>query len=177
MRLKNPLSFGSYAFYIGEGEDTIRIPSAGFSNSKNRVVEGIISMFDTLAAQGEPGYRDRAVAESQRLGKSYSQYISLLLEHQICLRAGGLKSGICQGSGLGDTLHSFSGKVDDAIEKAPSIIKKPLQKLISSTVLRGESKDIRRTGRVSGCSGCGGTRTFTKAAWNFGRVGRLNKKP
>ena len=132
-------------------------------------------MFDTLATQGESGYKDRAVAESRRLGKSYSQYIGELLEHQICLRAGGLSSGICQGSGLGDTLHTFSGKVDDTIEKAPDFIKKPLQKLISSTVLRKESGDIRRTGRVSGCSGCGGTRTFTKAAWNFGRVGKLNK--
>jgi len=176
MKLKNPLSFGSYAFYIGEGEDTIRIPSAGFSNSKNRVVDGIISMFDALAAQGEPGYKDRATEEASRLSIPYTKYIGLLLEHQICIRAGGMKSGICQGSGLGDTLHSFSGKVDDTIEKAPDFIKKPLQKLISSTVLRKETGDIRRTGRVSGCSGCGGTRTFTKAAWNFGRVGRLNKK-
>jgi hypothetical protein len=171
MKLKNHLQFGNWVFYIGENDD-IRIPAEGSVRTKRAAIQMVASMFDRLAAQGEPGYKQRAEEEAKAMGISYVDFLGRIIEHQICLRMS--SSEKCLPSGIGDKIHSFIGEVEDTIERAPKPLKAVGQAIIrkSLQLVNGNKKATR----ARSCGSCGGTKSFTKSAWNFGRAGRMQKK-
>lgn len=99
-----------------------------------------------------------------------------IIEHQICLRSTNPKDQ-CWSGGLGDDIHLFVGKIDDAIEKkAPSAVKKAYQ-TTAQTITKLTGKKSHK--RLSSCSGCGGTVVYDTRIGraNLGRAGRLNAVP
>ena len=137
------------------------------------MVSTIIATLEALAKQGESGYLQRAKEEAESMGLSLIDYTGRILEHQICLRSSN-PSSICLPSGIGDKIHSFIVGVEDSIERAPSPIKTVGKTLIRKSIQLVNKNKKATTAR--GCGSCGGTKTFTKSAWNFGRAGRMQKK-
>lgn len=174
MKLKNPLQYGTWAFYIGENDD-IRIPTEGFSRSKKGLMQAVDGMFQNLAKQGEPEYLQRAKAEAEKMGIPYMDFLGRLIEHQICVRMKD-NNGICLPSGIGDKIHSFIGEVEDTIERAPKPLKTLGQAIIRKSLKIVNKNKVAAPTKAKTCSSCGGTKSFTKAAWNFGRAGRMQKK-
>lgn len=87
--------------------------------------------------------------------------LELIVEHQICIRQADPKS-VCYSGGLGDTLHH-------------SLAKPVLEAVSVAAEKAGASGFARAVRKVSGCSGCGGTRVYEKGKNNLGRAGKLNK--
>lgn len=175
MELKDPRHFGHWVFYIGGKTDSdvpemeveeLRIPSFGYANTKTKLVNMIMIQLLNLASQGINGYLVSLQEEAASYNLPTKEFLSKLVEHQICLR-GGRKSGMCWDTGWGDKVHSGFGLVDDLISKAPSSVKKVYQKIIkivaTPTVL----------GRVSSCRSCGGSRSLKINKNNRGRSGRF----
>lgn len=174
MKLKNPLHFGTWAFYIGDN-DEIRVPVEGFARTKSSLVQAVDGMFQTLAKQGEPGYLERAKEEASAMGLSYQQFLGKIIEHQICVRMPA-NNQYCIPSGIGDKLHSFIVSVEDAIESAPSPIKSVGTAIIQKSLKIVNKKTSTAPVKAKTCSACGGSKSFTAKAWNFGRAGRMQKK-
>jgi hypothetical protein len=69
----------------------------------------------------------------------YWEYLSALVEHQICVRNGGTQGGLCSSSGLGDRLHAFVEKLDDAIDQKAGILEKAAKVLFKRPAFTNES--------------------------------------
>lgn len=177
MRLKDPLNYGSWIFFIGEeSEDDsqlLRIPEQGTMNSRKNITRAVMATFESLARQGKPEYKQVAMEEAQMMNLSYDAYVAKVIEHQICIREGGVGGGKCYPSGIGDKLHSFAEKIDAKIDKAPKLVKKVFEKVVKSTVFQGKKVSPGRKVRLGGCSACGGSRSFSRAGKNMGRAGRM----
>ena len=169
MKLKNHLRYGTWAFYIGEGEDTIRIPNEGFMKSRTAITQAVMSTMDVLASQGKPEYKENALKEAKMMGLSSHDFIAALIEHQICVRTTERK-GLCLPSGIGDRIHSAVALVDSVTEAAPAPVKKVVQS-IAQKVTKAISGTTHR--RFSSCSSCGGTRSMSSKNLNMGRAGRM----
>jgi hypothetical protein len=177
MRIKNTLSFGSWEFFIGEpGEEEIRVPIEGFIRSQRSIINAVSLQFDSLSLQGFPKYKEKALEEAKMMNLPYNIYLGKLIEHQICLRHGGLSSGICSSSGFGDKIHYMAEKVDTLIDKTPPVIQRIASTFIKSvTHQKGSSVGAKRV-RLGGCGGCGGRRVYTSQGKNLGRAGRWGNK-
>lgn len=169
MKLKNHLTFGSWAFYIGEGDEQIRVPAQGYLRTRRSLVNAVRDTLTTLAAQGQPDFLRRAEEEAGAVDMSIGRYIETLVEHQICLRMSNNRQ-FCLPSGIGDKLHSFVASVDSAVSKAPSPVRRVFER-VAEAVTKKVSGEAHK--RLSGCSACGGSRSFRKDTWNLGRAGRL----
>lgn len=177
MKLKRPLNFGRWEFFVEQdsGEE-YRIPAAGFAKSSRGLSILVDAYFNSQAMQGKPEYLDSAKKEARALHIEYWDYLTNLIEHQICLRNGGSGGKLCNSSGLGDDLHSLAEGVDSIIEKSPKIVKKVVATALRSTLLRGKKISNNVQPRLSGCSACGGSKSYNKQGNNLGRAGRLNKQ-
>jgi hypothetical protein len=169
MKLKNHLQYGTWAFYIGEDEDTIRIPSEGFARNRKAIVSAVIGTFDSLASQGKPEYKENAQKEAEMMKLQYSDFIASLIEHQICVRTTERK-GLCLPSGIGDRIHAAVALVDSVTEAAPTPVRKAVQGIAQKVT---KALSGKATKRFSGCSSCGGTRNFSAKNLNMGRAGRM----
>ena len=84
-----------------------------------------------------------------------------IIEHQICLRHKDPKSA-CYSGGLGDDIHLN--------------LSKPLLRSIEMVAKGVHANGVARMAKkLSGCSSCGGTKTYKKGVNNLGRAGTLNK--
>jgi len=169
MKLKNHLSYGSWYFILGDGDEEIRVPSEGFLKSRPQLARAVIAMMASLAKQGNTGFLSRAEEESKSMKMNLLRYVETVIEHQICVRMNGDKNW-CLPSGYGDRLHSFVAKVDDTMEKAPTVVRKVYQKVAASVT---EKLSGKASPRLSSCSSCGGTKKFSGKTWNLGRAGRM----
>jgi hypothetical protein len=170
MKLKKPLQYGTWSFYIGEN-DEIRVPAEGFARTRPSLVHAVTLTLDKLAEQGRPEFKQRAEEEAKRMKIGLNQFLHIAVEHQICVRAASRE--LCQSSGYGDKIHSFVGTIDDLAEAAPAPIKAAYQKVASAVTkaISGESKP-----RLSSCRSCGGTKSLSGKMFNLGRAGRTSKR-
>lgn len=175
MELKDPRHFGQWAFYIGGAEESdnpelevpeIRVPMEGYFNSKKKLEMSVMTELANLAAQGATGYLDSLREEAASYGKKPKDFLSTLIEHQICVRS--RDRNMCWSMGLGDKIHSVTEKVDDLMEKAPAPIKKVYQKVVKIVTPKAGV-----LGRVSSCRSCGGGRSMKISRNNRGRSGRF----
>lgn len=169
MRLKRPERFTKWEFFFGENDD-YRIPLHDYAKSKNHLISLVISTAESLQKQGAGNYLDKLKEEADSYGMELNQYVSLLVEHQICVRATDAgKGSLCWASGLGDKIHSVISKIES---KALSVLPKKATKVYNAAVshiLPGSG------GRASGCRRCGGTASFSISQKNnAGRVNKLN---
>lgn len=166
MRVANPNQVTNWRFFLIDpnGEEVI-IPPEGGHSTKDKLVRQVMSyigMYDNITSR-EYSKEQRALA--LEAGKSFEEYISKLVEHQVCIRN---KSVKCFNDGVGDKIHEAMGKVDGYIEKAPLPVRKIIERMVAS-VTPSRSKTL------GGCGGCGGTRVMSPNRNNLGRAGRLNR--
>lgn len=177
MKLKKPLEFGEWVFYIGEegvpDSQLLRIPLQGYASSKKHLLRAVASIFEAYASQGKPEYKDAALKEAAMMNLTYYDYLGKLVEHQICIRHGGSRGGKCNSSGFGDKLHALAEGIDSIVDKSPKLIQKAFEKVVKSTILDGKIIRPNTKPRLGGCSSCGGKRAFSKTGLNMGRAGRL----
>lgn len=169
MKLKRPERFTKWEFYIGENGD-YRVPVHDYARSKTQLVTLVIGTAESLQKQGAGDYLDKLKQEATEFGMELEQYVSLLVEHQICVRAVDAgKTGLCWASGLGDKIHSVITKIESkALSVLPGRVKKVYNAAMSH-ILPGSN------GRASGCRRCGGTASFSISQKNnAGRVNKLN---
>ena len=167
MKLKKPLQYGTWSFYIGE-KDEYRVPVEGFARSRQALVSAVYLMLQHLSKQGKPEYLARATEEAAKMKVDITEYLKMVVEHQICVRAP--SKDLCQSSGLGDKLHSFVAAIDSVTERAPSPIKTAYQSVakVVTKAISGEAKP-----KLSSCRSCGGTKSFSGKMFNLGRAGRM----
>jgi hypothetical protein len=169
MRLKRPDRFTNWEFFLGENDD-YRIPLHDYAKNKNHLISLVISTADSLQQQGAGDYLDKLKQEADSYKMELNHYVSLLVEHQICVRATDAgKSALCWASGIGDKIHSVISKIES---KALSVLPKKASKVYNAAmahILPGSG------GKASGCRRCGGTSSFsTSQKNNAGRVNKLN---
>lgn len=175
MKLKKPLNFGRWEFYIAIGEEEVRVPVGGFAKSAGSLARAVKETFKSLDAQGIGNFTGTAEKEAAALGMGIEEYYSDLVQHQICLRAGGMKSGICNSSGLGDSIHHVAEKVDAVLGK--SKIGRAISSKIGKKLFGGKKVSVSDgQPRMSGCRSCGGSRAYRSGERNLGRAGKLNRK-
>jgi hypothetical protein len=169
MKLKNHLTFGAWAFYIGEGDEQIRVPAEGFLRTKRALINAVRDTMMSLASQGKDEYMKRAEEEAAAMNLPIADYFDAIVQHQICTRMSSSK-GVCLPSGIGDKIHSFVANVDAAAARMPAPVRKTYEQVAAAV-----TKKILGTAhtKLSGCSSCGGTKSFRKSTWNMGRAGRL----
>lgn len=134
-----------------------------------RLTELVIKQLNEFDRQ-VPNYSRLAREEAKSLGYDWGRYINLAIQHQVCMRAGGVASGLCW-SGVGDKIHAVMQRIDKAVESSPNTIKK-----VGESVTRALTKIA--TGhsqkKFGGCKTCGGRRTFSGSDSNLGRVNKIN---
>lgn len=131
---------GGYLFYFLSGETVQQLmaPSLRQLTEKARL---------TLLAQGIPPPEE----------------LSVIIEHQICLRQPDPKSA-CWSSGLGDDLHNKWVKTFlSSAARAITVIGTPTAKNIGRAITK-----------VATCQTCAGTTVYDPQANNLGRAGNLN---
>lgn len=176
MQLKRPSQYGQWVFFIGgkdesdnpdEEVEVIRVPRDGFYNRKFKLEAAVAQELKNLHAQGATGYLESVIDEATSYGKTMKEFLSILIEHQICVRAG-KASGLCWDSTFGDKIHSVTEKVDDLIAKAPEPVKKVWRKVVKFATPKATVPN-----RVSSCRSCGGGRSLKVSKNNRGRAGRI----
>jgi hypothetical protein len=176
MQLKDPRHFGQWDFYIGGKADAnnpeveveqIRIPMQGYFNTKRKLEEAVMIELQNLANQGATGYLEALNEEAASYGKTTTEFLSMLIEHQICLRAGSGKKDLCWSSGLGDKVHSVTEAIDNTVSKIPGL------KKVWKTVVKVATPTASHPQRISSCRSCSGSRSFKASGSNRGRSGRF----
>ena len=125
-----------------------------------------IAQFD----KESPGYSDAARNEASSLGLDWRQYISYAIQHQICLRLNGLRTGLCWG-GTGDKIHQFMKNIDSKVEESQSLIRNVATTLTKAATFLATGTAQKKFG---GCATCGGRKTFSGKSSNLGRVAKIN---
>lgn len=183
MKLKNPLSYGTWAFYIGEN-DEIRVPAEGYLKTRQAMVNAVHQTLLTMAAQGRKEFLDTVEQEAKKVNVPVMAFLQNLVEHQICVRSPSKE--LCRSSSIGDKLHSLVAALDSTIlgeeenseqgedgPKVRSSIVAKAYRSIAKTVTKkisGEEKP-----RLSSCRTCGGTRSLSGKMFNLGRAGRMGR--
>jgi hypothetical protein len=173
MKLKRPLQYGTWAFFIGE-DDEIRVPYEGFARTRPALVSTVHQTLLKLAEQGRPEFLDRAKEEAALMKMDLNNFLHAAVEHQICVRSA--NKDICQSSGIGDKIHSFVAKIDDAVlgvqsePEKETVVAKAYKAVAQSVTekISGQAKP-----RLSSCRSCGGSRSFSGQRLNIGRAGRM----
>jgi len=167
MTIRNPNNFSNWEFFIQapDGEE-VKLKSSTLYKLTDLVIQQI-NVWDSET----PGFSDGARQEARDIGLTWYDYIKYSIQHQICVRRDGVSTGLCWKDKLGSKLLALSHGIDDAIAKAPSIIRKVGEALTQTATLMatGESKK-----KLSGCSVCGGRKTFQPSKRNLGRAGRMD---
>lgn len=165
MTIKNPNTFNQWVFFMETPQsEQFSIQEYTLQKLVDLAIRQI-AQFDSLS----PGYSAKARAEAQSLGLDWRQYMSYAIQHQICLRLGGLKSGLCWG-GTGDKIHEFMKGLDSQIEESSFLIRKTGEILTKAATFVATGSAQTKFG---GCATCGGRRTFSGQSSNLGRASRL----
>ncbi len=163
-------------FFIGEENEAdsnlLRIPLEGSFKSRNNLVSAVIATFSSLSTQGKPEFLKAAQEEAEMMKVPYERYISMIVEHQICIRSGGLSGGLCYSSGVGDKLHSYAEALDRKVARAPKILQKVYAKAASAALSVVNQTPVK-TNKIGGCSSCRGRKSFSAKGKNMGRAGRM----
>lgn len=170
MKLKRPERFSRWEFFIGDKEE-YRVPREGYARNKKALIIQVLSYAQNLQSQGAGDYHSKIKEEAAAFKQDAEFYLSMLIEHQICVRASNQgKEGLCWSSGLGDTIHSTISTIE---KKALKVLPQSAQKVYRSVV----NKIMPGSGgKVSGCRKCGGSKSLSlNQSNNAGRVNKLNK--
>lgn len=168
MTIREPTRFSAWRFFMSAPDGT------EFSLSEHtlpRLVELVVRQLAQFEA-ASPGFTSKAREEAKSLHYDWERYISLAVQHQICVRLGGVASGICW-RGTGDKIHEFMKGIDDKVEKAPSILRTIGQGVTKTITRITSSAPVQKFGK---CISCGGSKTFNASKKNLGRVAKFNKK-
>ena len=165
MTLKDPRKFTLWKFSmlnIETGREfTVPIDGKPAQSLQSLTATVVAQMgeFDRIS-NGE--YTKLAREEANKIGISFPAYVSLLIQHQICL------TGIvpCYSSGIGDTIHTIFKKVDGVVDRLPAPLK---------SMAKAITKAITKQEKFGGCSSCGGSKSFKPKVNNLGRAGTLNR--
>lgn len=166
MTLRSPHTFGQWIFFMeSPNGENFSIQEHTLQRLIDVVIRQI-SQFDLISE----GYSNAARDEAQSLNLDWRQYISYAIQHQICLRLDGLKSGLCWG-GTGDKIHQFMKNIDSKVESSSSLIRKVGESITQAAtfVATGTAKT-----KFGGCATCGGRKTFSGRAANLGRAAKIN---
>lgn len=167
MKIKDPLQFSRWQFFcIAPNGEQIKLPidseyAASLSSLHNLVLE----QFNSFGNE----YKTSIALQAARLNMTYTEYVKVSIEHQICLRNEG--ENLCWDSGFGDQVHSFFTHLDKSIESASKPLRVVGKILTSAATLVATGKAQKN---FRGCSSCGGTRTFSAVQNNLGRAGAVN---
>jgi hypothetical protein len=167
MTLRSPHTFSQWQFHL---ETPDGVPFVLSELTLQKLIDLVIRQiaeFDKL----KEGYSNAARQEAASLGLDWRQYISYAIQHQICSRMDGKKTGMCW-SGAGDKIHEFMKGIDKRVEQAPSIIRKAGEAITKAATFVATGKAQTAFGK---CATCGGRKTFKADAKNLGRVARVNK--
>ena len=168
MTIKDQTQFGRWSFSMinPENSSQFTIPiGGGYSKSLaelTNLVSEQMGEFDRVTS-GE--YTKKAREEAEKKNLSFPAYLSLLIQHQICVLNNNTVP--CYSNGIGDDIHSLFKGLDGFVAKMPSPIRKAAEQLTKA--ITGGQKQF------GGCQTCGGTRAFNPNANNLGRAGKLNK--
>lgn len=169
MTIKDHTRFGEWKFYLVDpvtGAD-LKIPiGEPKTQSLPALVQLVAAQMEEFDRITDNKYSAKARQEASNKGMNLNQYISLLIEHQICVRSSN-SSDLCWSNGVGDVVHGLFTKVDGLVANLPA----PLKRIAASIIEKITPSSSQTLG---GCSSCGGTRSFTPDASNRGRVGKLN---
>lgn len=167
MTFRSPHTFSQWVFHMETPEG---VSFALQDHTLQKLIDLVIrqiSEFDRVS----PNYSNAAREEAQSLGLDWRQYISYAIQHQICLRMDGLKTGLCWG-GAGDKIHQFMKGLDEKVaEQQSSLIRNVATTLTKAATFLATGKPQEKFG---GCATCGGRKTFTGREANLGRAAKLN---
>lgn len=145
----------------------ITVPYQGVAKSADSLYEMVESAFDEFDKLTKEEYSAKAKSRARELGKTWKQYIQMLVEHQICVRIKNVSpayvSKLCSSSGIGDTIHMLVSKTEETVISAAV-----------SAVKAITHRTVKISPKASKCSACGGTQTFDPTRDNLGRAGKLN---
>jgi hypothetical protein len=117
-----------------------------------------------------PSYKDLVRHNADKLGMTFSQYIEMSIEHQICKRQPN-PLDVCWEGGLGDHIHTLAGKIDAVVDTMPSMFKSMAELATGALTFATTGKAQKRFGS---CQTCGGTKTFSPDKNSLGRAGIVN---
>lgn len=166
MTIRNPHTFSQWIFFMETPQGEV------FSvqeHTLQRLIDLVVRQIAQFDAESK-GYSDEARKEAESLGLDWRQYISYAIQHQICLRMDGLRSGLCWG-GAGDKIHQFMKNIDSKVEESSFLIRKVSEQITKAAtfVATGTAKP-----KFGGCAVCGGRKTFSGQSKNLGRASKLN---
>lgn len=167
MRPKNVNQIGSWIFKMLdlEGNEIVIPPGRSFNSLRELQVTvlQVMALFDQNS-NNEYTKLQRELAAQE--GVSWEEYVSSLIQHQMCVNNKG--SIPCWNDGAGDAMHQAAGMIDQVVMVMPESVKKTLQKGIQA-ITPSRSKSL------SGCAACGGTSAFDPETNNKGRAGTVNR--
>lgn len=171
MYLKNPNQV-QLRFFVEDPvtKKEVVVPADGRgASSISELAKLVILQFIEYDRVTNGEFTKKSRKEASELKLQYSNFITKVVQHQICLRVGGEDPmRICYNDGIGDRLHEFAGKVDKVVAAAPRAVRVVGQAL-TKIVTKG-SRTLR------GCNGCGGTKTFRMGdKRTLGRAGKVNE--
>lgn len=136
-----------------------------------RLLDLVMKQLDQFDSE-VPGFTAQARKEAKALEYDWHRYLSLAIQHQICMRMeDSVAKGVCW-KGAGDKIHSFMKGVDKVVDATPTFVKRlgiGITKA-ATKLTTGESQE-----KFGGCPTCGGRRTFSGRKRNLGRAAKLNK--
>ena len=153
--------------------DEMRLPTkAGFASSLNQLTEMVVSQISSFDKVTDNGYSKKLRESAAKQNLAFSQYMSKLVEHQICLRQPN-STEFCWGDGFGDEVHKFFTKIDGWFKDKPRLMQGigTMATQIATKLATGTAKH-----KFSECSTCGGTKVLSKNKDNLGRAGKLNRR-
>lgn len=169
MRLKDHQSFGEWKFFMLnpiDGSD-LKIPiDAKVAQSLASLVQIVVAQMHEFDLITDGLYTAKAKEEADKKSISFPAYVSLLVEHQICIKSGN-SSDLCWSNGIGDDIHTMFSKIDGIVTSLPA----PIQGLIKKVIVKLTPSSSQTLG---GCSACGGTKVYDPVVSNLGRAGKLN---
>jgi len=167
MTLRSPHTFSQWIFHMETPEG---VAFTLQEHTLQRLIDLVIRQIAEFDREFE-GYSSAAREEALSLGLDWRQYISYAIQHQICLRLDGLKSGLCWG-GAGDKIHQFMKNIDVKVEQTESsLIRNVATALTQAATFLATGTSQKKLG---GCATCGGRKTFSGRAANLGRAAKIN---
>lgn len=169
MKVAYPYKLTDWKFLmvLPDGSE-ITVPPTGTFATETQLLQALISTINALDSQF-PSYSSTARAEANNLGYDWVTYLQKSIHNQICKR-GNIK---CFGDGVGDTIHSFSSKIDGFVASAPAPLRKIGEAITKATTFVATGKSSQRFGT---CRTCGGTKIWNGQKNNLGRKERLNNE-
>lgn len=167
MKIAYPYKFTKWVFYIvlPDGSEAT-VPPSGYLSTEDQLLQALNQTINTLDSQF-PGYSQTAREEANSLGYDWFTYLQKSIHNQICNR-GGVQ---CHKDGAGDSIHSFSKKIDGFVASSPKPLKVLGEAITKAATYVATGKSSSRFGT---CSTCGGSRSWSGNTKNLGRKEKLN---